>query len=448
MLHFTELDSLLTDVVEAPHWYVGLSGGVDSTVLLHLILGWREANPTAPVVSAIHINHGLQSAAPDWAQHCADLCQRLAIPLINQTVAVAPAGSVEAAAREARYGAFEDILTPDAVLFLGHHLDDQVETFFLRLLRGAGVDGLAGMPRARSLGRARLVRPLLDVYRSEIEEYARHHALEFVVDPSNDSTAMDRNFVRAELLPLLATRWPAYLRSIIRASAHMAAASAALTHNLGVPETVYSEMGDAGLSLAPLVDESQDIAALRLRAWLRAAGYQAPDGAALDEFLRQLRVAAPDASPRLVCGAYGLQRYHDAVYRLPTGFAPAKAASFALAPDASVKVPGVGKVSLVRSDSEGLRLAPAEQLTLGWRQGGERCNLLGRAGSRSLKGLLQAWKVPPWWRNRVPLVYLGGELVAVGDLARCQSGRWQNTAKDGEPLWLLHWERPAGVGSD
>ena len=448
MLHFAELDSPLTGLVTAPHWYVGLSGGADSTVLLHLLHNWRAANPSAPALSAIHINHGMQPAAPDWELHCAGLCHRLAIPLISRTVTVPSGGSAEAAARGARYSAFEDLLPADTVLFLGHHLDDQVETFFLRLLRGAGVEGLAGMPRARNLGQAQLVRPLLAYGRSEIEQYAADHDLEYVRDPSNHDTAMDRNFLREEVLPLLAKRWPAYRRSVTRASEHMATASSTLAQNLGVPETVYSELGDPGLLLAQLVDASEDIAAALLRAWLRAAGYQAPDRAALDEFLRQLRVTAVDGNPRLVCGSYGLQRYHDAVYRLPDLLAPPAASSFALAPGASVKVPGVGTVSLVRSDGDGLRLMPEEQLTLSWRQGGERCCLPGRAGSRSLKGLMQAWKVPPWWRGRVPLLYLGNELVAVGDLARCESDRWQEVAQGSESLWLVRWERSASASSD
>lgn len=448
MLHFAELDSQLSGLVTAPHWYVGLSGGADSTVLLHLLHSWCAANPAAPALGAIHINHGMQPAAPDWQLYCAGLCHRLAIPLISRTVTVLSGGSTEAAARDARYCAFEDLLPADTVLFLGHHLDDQVETFFLRLLRGAGVEGLAGMPRTRNLGQARLVRPLLAYDRSDIEQYAGYHDLEYVRDPSNHDTAMDRNFLREEVLPLLATRWPAYRRSVTRASEHMATASSTLAQNLGVPETVYSELGDPGLRLAQLVDASEDIAAALLRAWLRAAQYQAPDRAALDEFLRQLRVTAVDGNPRLVCGSYSLQRYHDAVYRLPDLLAPAAASSVALAPGASVKVPGVGTVSLVRSDGDGLRLMPDERLTLRWRQGGERCCLPGRAGSRSLKGLLQAWKVPPWWRGRVPLVYLGDELVAVGDLARCESDRWQDVAQDRESLWLVRWKRAASAGSD
>ncbi len=111
-------------------------------------------------------------------------------------------------------------------------------------------------------------------------------------------------------------------------------------------------------------------------------------------------------------------------------------------------MPGVGIVSLQRAAGEGLWLAPGEQLTISWRQGGERCRLPGRIGSRSLKTLLQEWDVPPWWRDRVPLLYLGGELLAVGELACCESSRWRAVAKEGEQLWNLRWERRAGAGSD
>lgn len=448
MLNSTDLDSQLTGLLTAPHWYVGLSGGVDSTVLLHLLCDWRKHNPGSPPLSAIHINHGLQSEAAGWQRYCEDICRSLEIPCISRTVVVQPSGSGEAAARVARYRAFEALLPPEAIVFLGHHLDDQVETFFLRLLRGAGVEGLAAMPRGRALGAAQLARPLLDYRRSEIEDYAAHHSLEYVIDPSNSNTAMDRNFLRAELLPLLATRWPAYRRAVIRASSHMAAAAKVLEDTVGVPETVYSRMGDAGLLLSQLNDAPDEIAATRLRSWLRSRGHQAPDTAAIDEFLRQLRVAGDDAIPRLACSSCTLQRYRDTVYLLPDCEAPPVALSLNLVPGASLEVPGVGTVSLLPSQGDGLELASDEQLVLRCRQGGERCRLPGRSGSRSLKVLMQEWSVPPWWRDRVPLVYLGGELVAVGDLARCETSRWRLASEAVEPLWIIRWKPPVGTTSD
>jgi tRNA(Ile)-lysidine synthase len=227
----------------------------------------------------------------------------------------------------------------------------------------------------------------------------------------------------------------------------MAAAAKVLSDQLGVPETVHSVMGDPGLVLSRLTTDPGEVVATRLRAWLRARGHQALDHAAMAEFVRQLRVAAIDTNPRLACGTRCLQRYRDGVYLLPIFSAPPPAVPFDLAPGTRRAVRGVGTVSLQRTAGAGLRLVPADRLTLHWRQGGERCRLPGRSGSRSLKHLLQEWDVPPWWRDRVPLLYLEGELLAVGEFARCASSRWRTAAQEGEQLWKLSWERPVGNGS-
>ena len=441
-LDHTTLDAQLNDLLDARHWYVGYSGGVDSTALLHLLQRWRRANTGAPPLTAIHVNHAMQSAADNWQVHCERVCKFLQLPIIARAVVVRPApGGGEAAAREARYRVFEEQVQSGDVLFLGHHLDDQVETFLLRLMRGAGVQGLAGMPARRALGGGMLVRPLLHIKRSQLEAYAGHHDLECVEDPSNSNTAMDRNFLRGELLPLLASRWPGYRQTIARASGHMAGAATLLREVLPTPATVHSVMGDPGLALDELTLAPAHAAAVKLRSWLQVAGYLAPDQAALQEFLRQLRVAAVDAKPRLECSAFTLQRYRDVVYLLPDDNEAVCTDSFSLTTGEVSDVPGVGRVSLEPAVTNGLSLASGERLTLAWRQGGERCRPLGRAGGNSLKKLLQEWDVPPWWRDRVPLLYLGDELLAVGDLWLCRSSRAREAPAAGQGLWRLCWQR-------
>ncbi len=424
---------------------MGFSGGVDSTVLLHLLQGWRKANAAAPPLTAVHVNHAMQSAADDWQAHCEQVCKFMHVPIISRAVAVrrASAGG-EAAARDARYRAFAELLQCGDVLFLGHHLDDQVETFLLRLMRGAGVQGLAAIPARRALSEGLLVRPLLEIKRSELQEYAGHHRLEHVEDPSNSNTAMDRNFLRGELLPLLASRWPGYRRTIARASGHMAAAAVLLREVLPTPPTVHSVMGDPGIALDELTSVPESAAAVKLRSWLRVAGHLAPDQSALEEFLRQLREAAADAKPRLACGAFTVQRYRDAVYLLPDDNVACCSDSLSLAAGEACDVPGVGRVSLEPAPAEGLALAPGERLVLARRQGGERCKLLGRSGSHSLKKLMQEWGIPPWWRGRVPLLYLGDELLAVGGLWLCRSSRAREASAAGPGLWRLSWQRNIG----
>ncbi|ERI53187.1 hypothetical protein N878_16440, partial [Pseudomonas sp. EGD-AK9] len=168
----------------APAWRIAFSGGLDSSVLLHLLAGLvrREA---LPPLAAIHVHHGLQPAAEAWPEHCARSCAQLDIPLEIVAVQVAPGASLEQAARQARYAAFAARLGEGEVLLGAQHRDDQAETLLFRLLRGAGVRGLAAMPVARPLGRGTLVRPLLDVPRTELLAYAEAHGLSWVEDPSN-----------------------------------------------------------------------------------------------------------------------------------------------------------------------------------------------------------------------------------------------------------------------
>ena len=443
MIHSSELDVALSELSEAPRWLVGFSGGADSTVLLHLLKRWCTVHPGAPPLFALHVNHGLQCEANGWQQHCTDVCDELEVPLITRSVQVSSPGS-EANAREARYGVFSANLQSGDVLFLAHHLDDQVETFFLRLMRGAGVEGLAGMPQQRQLGAGQLCRPLLGVSRDNIEAYACRHNLAFVTDPSNNNAAADRSFLRQQVLPLLSEHWPAYRASVTRAAGHMQAAATLLPD---APTTVFSTLGDPGIRLVELQEMGQGPARC-IRAWLRGQGLQAPNQAQLQEFLRQVYEKVQDAHPRLDCGGYVLACFGDAVYRVPDFGVSAPMQPIAIVPGEACEVPGVGSVSLEPAAGEGLFVEPGERLTVGWREGGEQCRLCRREGTRSLKRVLQDARIPHWWRDRVPLLYRDEELLAVGDFALCLSSRYRDSAAGGETLWQMRWQRPVIASSD
>ncbi|MBT9532242.1 MAG: tRNA lysidine(34) synthetase TilS, partial [Pseudomonas sp.] len=151
----------------APGWCVAFSGGLDSTVLLHLMVSLSR-RMALPQVRAVHVEHGLQAVAAAWPAHCQQVCTALGVPLRVRAVQVAPGASLERAAREARYAAFADELEAGELLLTAQHRDDQAETLLFRLLRGAGVRGLAGMPASRALGRGHLLRPLLTASRAEL----------------------------------------------------------------------------------------------------------------------------------------------------------------------------------------------------------------------------------------------------------------------------------------
>src|ERR1051326_9192300 len=180
---------------------VGLSGGVDSVVLLHRL------KQEYPAVRAIHVHHGLSPNADAWAQFCRKLCRRLGVPLRIERVAVRRAGrGLEAAAREARHAAFRK--SGADCIVLAHNLDDEAETVLMNLLRGAGLRGASGMAERSRLGKQTLLRPLLGVSRKEILAYAREHRLEWIEDESNAEESFARNFIRRSVGPLLEERYP------------------------------------------------------------------------------------------------------------------------------------------------------------------------------------------------------------------------------------------------
>src|SRR5690606_12981349 len=201
-------DLILPPPPRARPLLVACSGGMDSGALLHLLAA--DAGVRQRGLRAIHVHHGLHPDADAWALHCARVCGDLdvALDVVRVEVARDCGSGLEAAARAARHAAFETALRSDEVLVLGHHLDDQAETFLLRALRASGVDGLAAMRPWRRFGRGWMWRPLLDIPRARLLDHARAHGLRWIEDPSNASEAHDRNFLRRQVMPLLRTRWP------------------------------------------------------------------------------------------------------------------------------------------------------------------------------------------------------------------------------------------------
>lgn len=273
--------------------WVGLSGGCDSVVLLHVLstLGCGE-------MAAIHVHHGLSPNADAWAGFCSDYCERLGIPLTIRHVTVnASSGlGLEAAARAARYAAFAECAGHS--LLLAQHRGDQAETVLFNLLRGTGVTGAAGMPVERRFGQLRLLRPMLDISRAEIENYAIAEGLAWIDDESNLDTSFARNFLRHEALTAISQRFPAAEAALAQAASHFAEA-AGLLDELAEHDWQLAGEGDAA-RMSALRQLSQPRLKNLLRYRLRCLGWQVPVAARLDEFSRQLQSAAPDRHPELV----------------------------------------------------------------------------------------------------------------------------------------------------
>ena len=405
------LQSALAELPAGP-LCVGYSGGLDSLALLHALAHLPAARTRG--LSAIHIDHGLHPDSNDWALHCQHTAAALQLPLRIVRVAVPRDGAqgLEAAARAARMAAFRQHLPTGGVLVLAHHADDQSETVLLKLLRGAGPEGLRGMRALRPFGNGRLWRPLLALPRARLQDYAQAQALEWIDDPSNADTRHARNFLRQAVLPLLRTRWPR-LDTAIGHSARWQAAAAeqldadaqqALAQCQGLdPATLYWQRWlDLGEALRPLV----------LRQWLRGLNLSTPEHVHIDQLQRQLDQAQDDRNPCVGWAGAELRRYRDLLY--------------ALAPQAPLpadwRADWDGLTSIALPDGSRLQLQPppphALALSVSLRRGGERLRPAGDAHTRDLRDLLQQGGIPPWLRGRLPLIHAGGELIAVADLWR------------------------------
>ena len=413
---------------------VGFSGGLDSAALLHALAaidGVRQRG-----LRAIHIHHGLQAHADDWARHCEGFCDARDIGLTIAKVAVDrnSGDGLEAAARKARYTAFGNALRKDEVLATAHHRDDQAETFLLRALRGSGPDGLAAMRPWRKFASGWHWRPLLDTPRDDLLAYAESHGLSWLDDPSNQDTHHDRNFLRQRILPLLRERWPhagdAFARSAVLNADAVELLDEADAQALALARTIDPRV--------LLVGALQALPAARrarvLRRWIADLGFPPLPSAGIAHIESDLLPAREDASAKFEWHGTVIQRWRDLLQvealrqPLPVDWQIQWDGRLPLA------LPDGGRLSL-----EGAQAfdSPVHAFA---RQGGERITLPGREHSHALKHVLQELGIPPWERVHLPLLADGqGQLLAIGDLAYSA----------GFDVWLrtrgarLRWSRAA-----
>jgi len=408
---------------ETPTVAIALSGGRDSAALLHACAAWRDAGARVRLV-ALHIHHGLQADADAWECACARMAEVAGVAFHARRVQVATdAGQgVEEAAREARYAALEVLCaaTGASILLTAHHQDDQAETVLLQLMRGAGVDGLAAMPMARA-GAVTLLRPWIDIARSEIELYAHAHALTWVEDPSNADTRYARNALRP-LLTGMADHFPAYREALARSAAHLAEAAALIDE---IAQADLAQIASAeGISIAALMTLSAPRQRAVLRAWLAQGGMRAVSARRLDDLRTQLINAHEDGALCIDLPAGQVRRYRGVAF-----IAQAKAASAQPIAGNVIAFDPMRRVeqrveatewsgALVFSPvAEGIAAQTLQApLSLAPRKGGERIVLRPEGPSRALKQAYQEAGIPAWERARLPLLYAGETLVFAAGL--------------------------------
>ena len=412
---------------------VGLSGGADSVVLLHLLhqlsarYSWQ--------LSALHVHHGISRNADAWAKFCAELCERQRIPFLVEHVDIAPlrAHGIEAAARKLRIAAFSRQACD--YVALAHHADDQAETLLLQMLRGAGVRGASAMPVlslskrpvlglskqsgvAPRTGSRGLLRPLLHCSRREILDYAAAHGLQWIEDESNADDSYPRNFLRHHIMPLLEQKFPAYRDTLGRGVRHFAEAGELLD------DLARQDAGQALDGNAMRVAALRELPAARaknlLRYFLHAQNAPMPQSNHLEEMLRQLCDARQDADLHVRLGDFELRRYRDSVYLLPVTGDPDRGYVMPWQGEAILDWPPLAAqlhFSHATGAGIGLRKLQRAPLTLRLRKGAESLRPHPDAPKRTLKNLLQEHHIPPWQRERLPLLFCGDELACVVGVA-------------------------------
>ena len=455
----TELSALwlLAQLAERPDvsvcpFTVAFSGGVDSTVLLHLLAQLRDQGVVS-TVRAVHVHHGISRFADQWVEHCQSVCQQWQIPLTVERVTLSNSGfGLEQSAREARYRVFVAAVQDGGCLLQGHHQDDQAETVLLRLFRGTGIAGVGGIPAQRSLGNGQLLRPLLTVPRAAIEAYASTHQLRFIEDDSNSDERFSRNFLRQRLIPMVEERWPGASARLVA----FASEASELHQQLEIDSHLASCVvyrPEWLLDQQPLLD---CLALLQLdhhwqrrviRQWLHRQGILSPSRATLERIIREVVGARIDAEPRLtLCRRYALARFGQTLVVLDDRI---KLSAFAPMEWHWQQQPCLvlGDRALIWSDGErgpSVRL-PDSPLIIRRRShvaAGEKFAIAGRQGRKVLKKWLQEYNVPPWLRESLPFIYDQERMVAAPGLWVCEG--YQAECDDG---LFINWV-PTNRSSD
>lgn len=395
---------------------IAYSGGMDSSALLHALVTLQPIHQKQLLI--LHVHHGLSPFADDWAAHAQQVACDYDVPCLVLRVSVANTASVEAAAREARYQAFSQVLTAGDVLVLAHHQQDQAETVLLRLLRGSGVRGLAAMQEVGSVPFQNQTipcwRPWLTINRALIQHYAQQHQLTWIEDESNSHTQFNRNYIRHEVMPVLQRRWPQASQQLAVTSQRMREADE-LLQELAASDYLDIQEQNSTLNISKLSGLSIARRNNLLRYWLARLSLALPDYADLVRVWHEVCLAKMDAEPVLAWRGVEVRRYRQQLFAMrPLSDA-----------DLTIEMPWLDKnqpLKLVTGEcllpdvvKQGIdsTLWLSGQLSIRFRQGGEKIKPVGRQHHHDLKKLLQAQGVPVWQRQRIPLLYINQQLAAV-----------------------------------
>jgi len=425
----------LKQLSEQSEVLLGLSGGLDSSVLLHLLVKMQDKFNFN--LRAIHVHHGLNSAADDWLKFCKKKCESLNIDFYSEKVKINPDSALgfEGEARKLRYEAI--VKRQKGIVALGHHQNDQAETLLLQLFRGSGLKGLAAMPEFDS--KRNFWRPMLNIKRDALEIYAKEHRVKYIDDESNQDEKFNRNFIRQKVLPLIESRYPSSIETISRSASNIAEG-----HNLNNLIAIddsksYMSPDGAHLSIHGLKKLSKLRAINLIRWWLSLENLLMPSKKNIDELYRQVQYIKKDTSLNLKISIDKSIRAHHDKLLIVNSEIKLNAFNLSWSGEDELHLPNDTKLQFIKTNNGGLSLAKlgVKSLKIKSRSGGEKLKPFPDQPSRTLKYLFQNADIPLWERGQVPLVFAKKQLVAVPNLGI----HHEYQSSEGEIGYQINWLR-------
>jgi len=419
---------------------IALSGGIDSMVLLDLI---SKVKRPSDLLRVIHINHNLEKASKEWVDFVNNVCEQYNLPLIIKSVYPKQKGfGIEAEARDQRYDKFREIILENEYLFTAHHLDDQLETTLYRIFRGTGIDGLRSIRKNIKIGKGFLYRPLINVPREVIKEYAELNNIRWINDRSNNNTDLDRNYLRKEIIPQIKQRWPSAQITASRLSV-LAENNQKLLY-----EVAEQDIGKLKQLNILDIESLSNKSSLRINNIFRFMIYKnkmkAPSLKVLENGIETLLNAKSDC-PSITWNGYSIRRYKNTLYFLSPDIKRSNSLPYQTKWHIDEIINLGGKRGSIKAEfikGQGIAINKCKKiLAIKYRKGGEQIKPSGHKIKKSLKNLFQENNVLPWVRNEIPLVYLDEDLISVGDL-------WFNQdykAKEKEDGFLISWNKEMDI---
>ncbi len=404
---------------------------MDSMLLLRLM---SDLFPEK--IRAIYVDHQLQKNSADWGEFVSDQCAALNVPCIVEAVEVQD-GNLEHQARNARYQAYSKHLKANDILVLAHHQQDQAETLMLRLLSGAGVHGLSAMKQVDVRKQFTIWRPLLDISREQIGQWATQLNVQNIEDPTNLDTHYDRAWCRHELWPLLQQRYPKMQQALSRTSYLMQDAEDIL---LDVLQQDLNHCGSATeLDLEKLSQLSSARQKQLLSAWMKGQDTYRPSFEMVQRLLLEVIGSKSDAQAALHWNQYYYVRYQQKIFRLSAAEYLAEknqsnSSEQTICVALGQKIETLSGDYLAETAKIGLSAALlGKKLDLVMRKGGEKIHLYGRVGAWPLKKAIQEAQIFPWQRYRIQILSIDNVMLGVftpkgfwlAQSEYCEIGGWQ-----------------------